>query len=104
MGALRTLPLHIVVVGSDDPNAFMESAKKLGVLKRCHFEPPCDDVLDFYAAADLYVSPSREDSFGLPVAEAMACGMPAITSMHAGVANLIHDGKDGFILGDPRDV
>jgi glycosyltransferase involved in cell wall biosynthesis len=104
MSALRGLPLHIVVAGSDDPKAFMESAKKLGVLERCHFERPCDDVLDFYAAADLYVSPSREDSFGLPVAEAMACGLPVITSALAGVAEFIQNTVNGFVLGDPRDV
>ena len=66
-------------------------------------KPPRPDVLDFYAAADVYVSPSREDSFGLPVAEAMACGLPAITSSFAGVADYIHDGVDGFVLREPRD-
>jgi glycosyltransferase involved in cell wall biosynthesis len=60
-------------------------------------------VLDFYAAADLYVSPSLEDSFGLPVAEAMACGLPAISSLFAGVSELIESGVDGFLLRDPRD-
>jgi UDP-glucose:(heptosyl)LPS alpha-1,3-glucosyltransferase len=61
-------------------------------------------VLDFYGAADLYVSPSREDSFGLPVAEAMACGLPAITSVFAGVSFLLHDGVDSLILHDPHDA
>ena len=60
--------------------------------------------LDFYAAADVYVSPSREDSFGLPVAEAMACGLAVVTSVCAGVAEYIHDGVDGFVLPDPRDI
>ena len=59
--------------------------------------------MDFYAAADLYVSPSREDSFGLPVLEAMACGLPVITSTFAGVAELITNEIDGFILRDPSD-
>ncbi|MGC1491399.1 MAG: glycosyltransferase, partial [Candidatus Acidiferrum sp.] len=62
------------------------------------------DVIDFYAAADVYVSPSREDSFGLPVAEAMACGLPVITSAFAGVADCVHDGLDGFVLRDPCDA
>ncbi len=100
---LRELPILVIAAGDDSPEAFRKTAKSLGIAERCHFEPSREDVLDFYAAADLYVSPSREDSFGLPVAEAMACGMPAITSMHAGVANLIHDGKDGFILRQVDD-
>ncbi|MGB9465598.1 MAG: glycosyltransferase, partial [Candidatus Acidiferrum sp.] len=52
----------------------------------------------------VYVSPSREDSFGLPVAEAMACGLPVITSVAAGVADYIHDGVNGFVLREPRDA
>jgi len=98
MSTLRDLPIHLIAAGDDSPGSFREAAKSLGIAERCRFEPSREDVLDFYAAADLYVSPSREDSFGLPVAEAMACGLPVITSMHAGVAELIRDGIDGFIL------
>ena len=59
--------------------------------------------MDLYAAADVYVSPSREDSFGLPVAEAMACGLPVISSVFAGVSALIHKEIDGFVVLDPDD-
>src|SRR5579864_2010747 len=76
---------------------------QLGVQDRCRWELPSPDVLDFYAAADVYVSPSREDSFGLPVAEAMACGLPVITSKFAGVSELIANERDGFVLNNPRD-
>jgi glycosyltransferase involved in cell wall biosynthesis len=104
MAQLPDLPLHFVVVGSDAPESFRETANRLGVLERCHWEAPRRDVIEFYAAADTYVSPSREDSFGLPVAEAMACGLPAITSAHAGVSALIHNTVDGFVLRDPEDT
>ena len=101
MAALRGSPLHLLVVGNNAAEPFRSLATQLGLQDRCRWELPSSDVLDFYAAADLYVSPSREDSFGLPVAEAMACGLPAITSIHAGVADSIHDGVDGFVLRDP---
>lgn len=101
--ALRPLPLQILVVGSESADVFSQLARQLGIPDRCRFEPPRGDVLDFYAAADLYVSPSLEDSFGLPVAEAMACGLPVITSPLAGVSELIQNGVDGFVLSDPRD-
>ncbi len=104
LSALRELPLLVIAAGDDSPNPFFEIAMSLGISGRCRFEPSRQDVLDFYAAADLYVSPSHEDSFGLPVAEAMACGLPAITSIFGGVSSLLHDGVDSFILRDPRDA
>jgi UDP-glucose:(heptosyl)LPS alpha-1,3-glucosyltransferase len=104
VSALRELPILVLAAGDDSPGSFLEVAKSLGISERCRFEPSREDVLDFYAAADLYVSPSREDSFGLPVAEAMACGLPVITSTNAGVADLIHGGTDGFILRQSDDV
>jgi glycosyltransferase involved in cell wall biosynthesis len=94
----------LLVVGADDANDYREYAARLSILEKCSWEQPRGEVLDFYAAADAYISPSLEDSFGLPVAEAMACGLPVVTSVDAGVAELIHDGIDGFVLRDPSDA
>jgi glycosyltransferase involved in cell wall biosynthesis len=104
LAALRVLPVQLLVVGNDTAESFRARAVHLGVQGRCHWEQPRQDVLDFYAAADVYVSPSREDSFGLPVAEAMACGLPVITSVFAGVADYVHDNVDGFVVREPRDA
>ena len=104
IGSVKGLPIFVIAAGDESSDSFRELAQSLGISERCHFEPSRQDVLDFYAAADLYVSPSREDSFGLPVAEAMACGLPVITSTNAGVAERIHDGIDGFILRQINDV
>lgn len=104
MQKLSSTPARLLVVGNDSCAPFRAMAEKLGVHDRCIREPANEDILDAYAAADIYVSPSREDSFGMPVAEAMACGLPVITSESAGVSSLIHDGLDGFVLRDPRDV
>ena len=95
---------RLLIVGGDLVSPWRELAQRMGVLNRCVWESACPDILNAYAAADLYVSPSREDSFGMPVAEAMACGLPVITSAFAGVSSLLHDGADGFILPDPRHV
>ena len=104
MVALPGLPIRLLVAGNDNAEPFRALAAQLGLQDRCRWERSRHDVLDFYAAADVYVSPSREDSFGLPVAEAMACGLPAITSVFAGVADYIRDGVDGFVLREPRDA
>ena len=103
LSRLSDIPLKLLIVGTDVQEPFQEMAKRLNVLGQCLWEPATQDILEVYAAADLYVSPSREDSFGMPVAEAMACGLPAITSVFAGVASLLHDNVDGFIFQDPLD-
>ena len=104
MAAMPDLPFKLLVGGSDVSSHFRERAKELGLGDRCQWEPPRPDVIDFYAAADAYVSPTLEDSFGLPVLEAMACGLPIITSICAGVSGMIGDGIDGFVLSDPSDA
>lgn len=48
--------------------------------------------------ADLFVLPSVEDGFGLAVVEAMAAGLPVIVSDHAGSADLVDDGRNGFVV------
>jgi UDP-glucose:(heptosyl)LPS alpha-1,3-glucosyltransferase len=68
------------------------------------FLPPRPDVEFYYSAADAYVSPALEDSFGLPPLEAMACGLPVIVSGRAGVSEVVTDGVDGLVLKDPNDV
>ncbi len=82
--------------------------KKLSAIialsKHVTFLPPSPDVLKFYAAADAYVGPSLEDAYGLPVLEAMACGLPVLASSHAGVSEIIDDGINGIILRDPRNT
>ena len=104
MASLPGLPLQLIVAGNDEGSYFRDEAKRLGVLERCRWEEPRYDVLDLYSATDVYVSPSHEDSFGLPVAEAMACGLPVITSAFAGVSGQIHHGVDGFVIPDPNDA
>jgi UDP-glucose:(heptosyl)LPS alpha-1,3-glucosyltransferase len=68
-----------------------------------HFLPSRSDVEFYYAAADAYAGPSLEDAFALPIAEAMACGLPVIVSARAGASEIITNGVDGLILEDPTD-
>lgn len=103
MAACPDLPFRLLIVGSDANERIYERAKKLGVYERCRWESPRADAMDLYAAADIYVSPSREDAFALPPLEAMACGLPVITSINNGGSQIITEGIDGFIVTDPDD-
>ncbi len=99
----REFPLRICVVGNEDPSSYSDSLARLQLTSRVSFSPPVEDVLDFYAAADFYVAPSKEDSFNLPALEAMACGLPVIVSTCAGISEYIHDRVDGILLLNPED-
>jgi glycosyltransferase involved in cell wall biosynthesis len=103
MSECPELPFKLLVVGSDDRRGYAESIRALGIEPRVKFSLPSPDVMQFYAAADAYVGPSLEDAYGLPVLEAMACGLPVIASSSAGVSEIITNQKDGLILRDPQD-
>lgn len=103
IGVNRKLPIQLLVVGSDDRALFLAQVRRLELEDRVRFHGPTADIMKFYAAADLYTGPSLHDSFGLPLLEAMACGLPVITSTKAGGSQIITEGQDGYVLADPED-
>jgi glycosyltransferase involved in cell wall biosynthesis len=103
MRQIQRRNLRLLVVGADDPAPFQKIAASLKIQQSCRWEPPSSDVLQFFAAADIYVSPSLEDSFGMPAAEAMACGLPVITSSQAGISAFVEDGVDAFVQKNPMN-
>jgi glycosyltransferase involved in cell wall biosynthesis len=92
------------VVGDDQTAPFDDSIRSLGLEGRVYFHSTSEDVLKFYACADAYVGPSIEDAYGLPVLEAMACGVPVIASRSAGVAEIIAHRVNGLVLADPTNA
>jgi UDP-glucose:(heptosyl)LPS alpha-1,3-glucosyltransferase len=97
------IPLRLLVVGQDEQAPFRLEAQKLGIAGRVQFFAPVPDVRIFFAAADALVAPSLEDSFNLPVLEAMACRLPVIVSPAAGVSEWLAHGKDSIVLEDPEN-
>jgi glycosyltransferase involved in cell wall biosynthesis len=103
LATLSDLPWRLLIVGSDDPDFYRSLLERLDLQNRVRFERPSADVLSFYAAADLYAGPSLEDAFNLPILEAMACGLPVIASVHAGVSEYIRDFETGMLLHQPSE-
>lgn len=101
---LLALPIRLLVVGRDDLGLYAPAVKRLGLEQKIRFVKPIANVLQFYAAVDLYAGPSLEDSFSLPIAEAMACGLPVIASVHAGASELIRNRENGMLLHQPGSV
>jgi UDP-glucose:(heptosyl)LPS alpha-1,3-glucosyltransferase len=103
--ALARVPeLRLVFVAHGRSDAWQALARELNVQERATFCAGTNAIERYYAAADLLVFPTFHDAFGLVVSEAMASGLPVIVSRHAGAAELINNGLEGFVLRDPNDT
>lgn len=104
LASLSDLPIDLMLAGSEDPAPFRVMAAERRLSERVRFLPPRKDVEFYYSVADVYVGPSLEDTFALPPAEAMACGLPVVVSRENGVFEIMTHGVDGLILDDPSDA
>lgn len=96
--------LRIVAIGGA-PDAAMR--RDLATLRIAHAFTHLGDVADplhCFAAADAFALPSYYDAGSLAVLEACACGLPAVTTRHNGVAEHITHGHDGFVIDEADDV
>jgi UDP-glucose:(heptosyl)LPS alpha-1,3-glucosyltransferase len=92
------------VVGKDDPSAYRKLAQTLGIGPRVVFWGPQKDVAPFYGAADIFALPALYDPFPSVVLEAMASGLPVITTAQCGAAEIIDQGREGYVLEYPDKV
>jgi UDP-glucose:(heptosyl)LPS alpha-1,3-glucosyltransferase len=94
----------LVVVGGDDPRPYQRQATTLGVADRIHFTGTTTDPRSFYQAADFFLLPTRHDPCSLVVLEALAMGLPVISTRFNGACEVMQDGQHGFVLHDPSDI
>jgi len=97
-------PVHLAVVGGKRLRAYRRKAALWGIGSQVTFVGTVDSAVPFYAAADVYVQPTFYDPCSLVVLEAMASGLPVITSRQNGVGELISDNVEGGVIDDPANV
>ena len=104
LAQVREERLVLLVVGKPDPRMYRELAARLGVEGRVIFAGPTPDTYGFYRAADFFVLPTHHDPCSLVVLEALAMGLPTITSIQNGAHEVITPGIHGDVLRNPADA
>jgi len=88
--------VKLLVAGRGEPEKFSSSwAKFLGVVR---------DMPSLYRAADIFLLPTFYDPFSNACLEALAAGLPIITTKANGFSEIIESGRHGSVIDDPRDV
>ena len=104
IAALKRSDVHLLAVGHLNPAVYEAEVAHLGMKDRVRYTGPTDKVARYYAAADIFGLPTQYEAWGLVIVEAMACGLPVLTSRLAGASVTIREGKSGRLLEDPRNV
>ncbi|HVT89479.1 MAG TPA: glycosyltransferase family 4 protein [Tepidisphaeraceae bacterium] len=96
--------LILRVVGKEDTSKYQRLAAGLKVADRIQFAGPTSDPASEYRNADFFVLPTRHDPCSLVVLEALAMGLPVISTRLNGACEIMTEGVHGFVLSDPADI
>lgn len=102
--AIAPTDRHLLVVGKDkDEKRYQALCATLGCSHRVHFFGMQTSTLAFYQMADALLLPTLYDPFPNVILEAMACGLPVITTPTCGGSEFIVQGSNGFVC-DALDI
>ena len=93
----------LIVVGKKETPQYLKMAKKLKIEKHVVFWGHEPEIEKFLITADVFVLPTIYDPFSNAALEAMASGLPVVTTAYNGASELIESGVNGFIISDPLD-
>ncbi|MEN2995319.1 MAG: glycosyltransferase family 4 protein [Thermodesulfovibrio sp.] len=93
----------LLIVGKGDEKYYKKICINLDIERKVLFLGIRKDIENFYALSDIFVLPTLYDPFSNATLEAMATGIPVITTKNNGVAELINNGKEGYVIHNPLD-
>ncbi len=99
----REQPFRLVVAGNPNFRVYETMARRLGIADTVRFVGHCDPMRHAYFAADFLVHPTFYDPCSLVVLEALACGLPVITTEANGASELLSPPREGYVIADPHD-
>jgi UDP-glucose:(heptosyl)LPS alpha-1,3-glucosyltransferase len=92
---------RIFVIGKDNPTTYQKMAERLAIQKQLHFLGGRDDIPGFYLAADLLLHPAFNENTGTVLLEALAGGLPVVTTDVCGYAHYVEKAQAGRVLKSP---
>ena len=98
----RRVQIH--VVGRAPIDGYRSHIERVGLTDRVHWHGASGDVAPWYAVGDLFVMPTQYEAFPLVVVEALASGLPVITTAVAGSSEAIQPDVNGLLQRDPDDA
>jgi len=92
--------IHVYLVGGEPTDEYLRLRNSLSLEENVHFVSYCtkSELSNYFKAADLFVLPTRGDSWGLVVNEAMSYGLPVISTDHCGSGIEVLDHQDITIV------
>jgi UDP-glucose:(heptosyl)LPS alpha-1,3-glucosyltransferase len=96
-------PFRLVVAGNTKYRAWQRLAVRLGIDSQVCFVGLCKEMRSAYFASDFLVHPTFYDPCSLVVLEAVACGLPVITTRANGASELMSLSHEGYVVDDPHD-
>lgn len=99
----KEIPSKLILVGDGPDRSECERlCRQLDLHDKVKFLGKQDGLVEILSSSDLFLIPSQSESFGLAALEAMACGLPVISSSVGGLPELVRHNETGFIaeIGD----
>lgn len=96
-------PLRLLIAGNSRTGHYERLAHRLGVHGRVCFVGPQRDIRNCFFAADFLVHPTFYDPCSLVVLEALACGLPIVTTVFNGASELLSPPREGYVIRNPHN-
>ncbi len=91
----------LIAIGQDKPEPMLKLAQQHGVTRQLIISSGRNDIPQLMQGADIYIHPAYRENTGLVILEAMACGLPVLTTATTGYSSYVMQAKSGVVVPYP---